>query len=770
MFQISSGSRVGRQNPFGRVAKLLTCFAAITAIWCGSASANWTNNSLTVAPGTTATNNFFTNNAGFVASSFQTNIPANCSGTVDVNQTGSRFVQFFLGNTLLFSSTGSGSRNFNTTTPVTGLSSGGVLAGAGSVDIDIRVTCQGAPPPTTPPATTTPQTNTTPPATQTTPSTTTPPTTTTTTTPTTQGETDEERAAREERERIERETREAAEQAERDRETETIRVGQNTGSQVINATVNPEGNYRIPEQSNRLSDEDLINKFLELRKKKKNLENQKPDSSRVDAANANLKKAEREFANAASSANIFIEDNGLEIEQSSRRDENGLSRPGRFSVGSLRWSDEDQDTTPDNILIAQAATALAQEANDKLNKLKEAEKAQKNAEEGFRIDKRALANQLEEVCDELEELVDDHIDRFNQLASEGKIPGVDPDSSAQSNYAAAPSENTNVFNKVTTTSSLQKFATGQTQNQSERLTTWLNGSHANGDGGSVANGRDSSANSVAAGLAYQVQPWLTLGAAARYQQRDSNTSDRITQISTELFGGSVFSDLKLPLDFYGRLLAAYEYGDNDIISSGNRGTYGYRSLIFSGALRRPINLPGGIRLTPSAAINWSETRQDGYTNSAGAVFAARTFNVGFAKYGVSLAKTWSFASTSTVGLSLSSITGTLGANGSYFFRRPNLADPSRTGETPEEFSNLGLSGALNFSFLNGASLALNGSAHPGSAFSWTLGSQFSMPLSTVVGSGNPFSESRLSFGGAYTGLPDSRSSWSINAKLNFVLK
>ncbi|MEM7300890.1 MAG: autotransporter domain-containing protein [Pseudomonadota bacterium] len=200
----------GQQQSLGAVSKIAPLTLLAIAIWTGDASANWTNNNFMVAPGTTATNNFFTNNAGFVNSSFQTNIPGNCSGTINVTNPGSRFVQFFLGNDTIFSSNGGGSRNFNIPSSVTGLSSAVALAGAGSVDIDISITCQGAPPPTTPPATTTP------------PTTTTPSTTSTSTAPSTpttnQGETDAERAAREERERLEREEQARLEQEERERQ------------------------------------------------------------------------------------------------------------------------------------------------------------------------------------------------------------------------------------------------------------------------------------------------------------------------------------------------------------------------------------------------------------------------------------------------------------------------------------------------------------------------------------------------------------------------
>ncbi len=304
---------------------------------------------------------------------------------------------------------------------------------------------------------------------------------------------------------------------------------------------------------------------------------------------------------------------------------------------------------------------------------------------------------------------------------------------------------------------------GPTGTGAPDITVWSSVTYSETSGGRLPNGRNGQVANLNFGASYKISKTVSAGFALRYQRKDTSTTATGTSIGTDLFGLAGFATVKQPSGLTFNFIAAVEHGENDVTSAGNSGTFDFDSFILGADVSQSFDLGSNWAITPKLGVNWGTTTRHAYTNSARTFFAAETFEVGVISYGASVARPFYPVGRDS---GLSSVTATFGLGGTYFFEQPPGGVPSATSNVPEAFTDVTLSGGLDFLFTNGLSTSIDGSVQFGASNGgdpWSVNWAMSMPVAA------PDSNGTLGLTAGYTDLPAGRNSWSVGGQLSLPL-
>lgn len=270
-----------------------------------------------------------------------------------------------------------------------------------------------------------------------------------------------------------------------------------------------------------------------------------------------------------------------------------------------------------------------------------------------------------------------------------------------------------------------------------RLRGWIKGNVSGNRSRQTGARRDGNAYNFNVGVAHQIATNTQIGGAVRFENSDNSSSDLGSNIDTDLFGGSLFANIRLANELTLSLIAAYEVASNDITINGATGSFDYRSTILSAALARTFTLQNGWWVQPNVSLSWSHTNRDGYTDSNGLAIAGSNFNYGIMQAGPRVGKTFLAVKNGdeVTPSSLVAVTPSFGLSGNWVFDKPADGLLANGTNLPVSDSGITFDSGIAFVFAGGASASVGGSytAMSDHVSNWSLNAGLDLPLSSIFG-------------------------------------
>lgn len=165
-----------------------------------------------------------------------------------------------------------------------------------------------------------------------------------------------------------------------------------------------------------------------------------------------------------------------------------------------------------------------------------------------------------------------------------------------------------------------------------RPNAWVRGSVVGFDADQSGAKRDGHAADLAAGAYYNPGDGFILGGLLRVRAAEARSSSQSSKLDTTGFGLGLHSTYLLTPEISASGFAFYEFSDNDIRTTGGKGTFDAEQLTLTGSLEGRF-IEGPWTFEPTASITYAHVDRESYTNSGGTRVSGGTTERGQLSFG-----------------------------------------------------------------------------------------------------------------------------------------
>ncbi|MHA1166041.1 MAG: autotransporter outer membrane beta-barrel domain-containing protein, partial [Alphaproteobacteria bacterium] len=227
---------------------------------------------------------------------------------------------------------------------------------------------------------------------------------------------------------------------------------------------------------------------------------------------------------------------------------------------------------------------------------------------------------------------------------------------------------------------------------------------------------------ISSGLSIQMGANTTVGVLSRYRSGDADSNALAASLDTEAYGGGAYLTTKLGGGLHVSVAALYETGDNDIVISGDTGSFDSEQFTLEGKIDKRIKR-GRNWIEPAVSLLYIDTGQDNYTDSSGTLVAGQDLTLGRLTFGPAIG--------TTIHRGTTQIRPFARVNGVWDFENEGNFTTSTAGIFTSGDTALNLGGGVEIEYASGIAIKLAGDWYSFNSDleAWSISGGVGAPLS-----------------------------------------